>query len=162
MLVVLDEYSKYPEVEILSTLTAAEVIPKLEKVMATHGLIHELKTNNGPPFQSQELADYLTSLGIKHRRITPHWPQANGDIERFMRTLNKVIRIAHERQQHLELAIFTFLRNYRQAPHSTTSLAPGHLSMGRVVVDTIPHHPRWQPAQPNEEHIAAQRQIKHA
>ena len=48
MLVVMDDYSRYPEVEIVSSTGAAESIARLEKIMATHGLIRELRTDNRP------------------------------------------------------------------------------------------------------------------
>lgn len=34
-------------------------------------------------------------MGIKHRKITPRHPQANGEVERFMKTLRKCIRAAN-------------------------------------------------------------------
>lgn len=134
------------------------MIPKLEKVMATHGLINELRTDNGPPFQSQELASYLSSLSVTHEKVTPRWPQASGEAERFMRTLNRVIRIAHARQESLELAIFPLIRVYCQTPHSTPGRALGQLSMGRVVADSILHHPLWQPDELDEGRVQARRQ----
>ena len=45
MLVVMDDHSRYPEVEIVSSTGAGETIAKLEKIMATHGLIRELITD---------------------------------------------------------------------------------------------------------------------
>ena len=150
-MVIIDNFSKYPVVEILRSLTAGEVILNLDKIMATHGLIQELRTDNGPPFQSQELAEYLTSWDITHKKITPRWPQANGEVERFMRTLNKVIRIAHAATYSVERSIYSFLREYRQTPHTTTGVAPSHVAMGRVGVEAIPHHPTWTPGQINPQ-----------
>ena len=34
-----DDMSKYPEVEIVTSTAAAEIIPKIEKILATHGMI---------------------------------------------------------------------------------------------------------------------------
>ena len=56
MLVMVDDYSKYPEVEIVNTLSTNEVLQKLEKIMATHRVLIELRTDNGPPFHVQEMA----------------------------------------------------------------------------------------------------------
>ena len=49
------------------------------------------KVRNGPPFQSAEFADFAKRLGFRHHRVTPHWPEANGTAERFMRNLNKIL-----------------------------------------------------------------------
>ena len=144
MLVVMDDFSRYPEVEIVSSTGAAETISKFEKIMATHGLIRELRTDNGPPFNGQEWADYLRSKHTKHRKITPRWPQANGEVERFMRTLLKVVRIAHSDNQDIERALYSFLADYRLTPHSTTGVSPSAICISRKVKDIIPHHARWE------------------
>lgn len=161
-MVIIDDYSKYPEIEILSSLSAAEVIQKVEKVMATHGLLKEIRTDNGPPFQGQEFASYLASHGIVHRKITPKWPQANGEAKRFMKTLNKIIRISVAMGDPMEQSIYSFLRDYRQTPHVTTGVAPSHLSMGRVVDDSIPSHTSWAPSQVNDCAIEEKRRKVHA
>ena len=51
VLVFLDAYSKYTEVEIVSSIAAKDAISVLESIFATHGIPEVLKTNNGPPFQ---------------------------------------------------------------------------------------------------------------
>jgi len=33
-------------------------------------------------------------LGIRHRRVTPLWPEANGEVENFMKPLKKVCATA--------------------------------------------------------------------
>jgi hypothetical protein len=53
MLVVIDAYSRFPEVEIVSSTSAKSTILKLERIFATHGIPKVLKSDNGPPFQSQ-------------------------------------------------------------------------------------------------------------
>ena len=53
-----------------------------------------LKSDNGPPFTSLEFKKFAEYLGFQHRRVTPCWPKANGEAERFMRTLGKAIRTA--------------------------------------------------------------------
>ena len=120
--------------------------------MSTHKLISEIRTDNGPPFTSQEWATYLQLCNTNHWKITPRWPQANGEAERFMRTINKTVRIAQAGEQNTERAVFTFLREYRLTPHSTTWLAPSVVSLGRRVGDVIPHHPSWENTQllPNQ------------
>ena len=48
LLVVIDRYSGYPEVEIVRSTKASVVIPKLDKVFATHGIPSVVKADNGP------------------------------------------------------------------------------------------------------------------
>lgn len=44
LLVVMDEYSRYPEVELVSSTSATAVIPKLDRILSTHGIPDELIT----------------------------------------------------------------------------------------------------------------------
>ncbi|KAJ1146750.1 hypothetical protein NDU88_013010 [Pleurodeles waltl] len=55
-MVIIYNYSKYSEIELVTTVVAKKVLPKLERVMAIHGWLKELRTDNGSPFHSQEMA----------------------------------------------------------------------------------------------------------
>ena len=90
LLVVTDDYSRYVVVDILDSISTTSVIPRLDKIFAEFGVTVSLKTDNGPPFNSHEFKTYASITGFRHRRITPLWPQANGETERFMRTVKKV------------------------------------------------------------------------
>ena len=85
-LVVTDEYSRYVVVDILDSISATSVIPRLDKIFAEFGVPVSLKTENGPPFNSHEFKTYASITGFRHRRITPQRPQANAETERFMCT----------------------------------------------------------------------------
>ena len=62
---------------------------------------------------------FVQYYGIHHRKITPYHPQANGEIERFMRTINKNIRISYMNDLEWKHELNTFLMNYRSTTHST-------------------------------------------
>ena len=49
-LLVMDDYSRFPELEIVSSTSAEEVIPKFDRILATHGIPEEVRSDNGPPF----------------------------------------------------------------------------------------------------------------
>ena len=50
LLVMIDKYSRYPEVEIVRSTSADAVIPHIDKVFATHGFPEQVLTDGGPPF----------------------------------------------------------------------------------------------------------------
>ena len=75
----------------MGTTSAAAVIPILDKIFSMFGIPEECKSDNGPPFQSRESAEYAKTQGFRHRKITPSHPEANGEAERFVRTLQKFI-----------------------------------------------------------------------
>ena len=70
-------------------------------------------------------------MGFKHRKITPLWPRASVECERFMKTIGKAIRAAHTEHRSWKQEIYTFLRNYRATPHATTDMSPGEILFGK-------------------------------
>ena len=94
VLVVVDYYSRYFEVDILTSATSTKLIESLEKIFCTHGLPQSLKTDNSTQFVSDEFERFLKTNDIEHRTSTPLWPQANGEVERQKRSLLKALRIA--------------------------------------------------------------------
>ena len=53
LLVVVDYYSKWPEIAFLTKTYAGTVIKCLQSMFYTHGLPETLRSDNDPPFASQ-------------------------------------------------------------------------------------------------------------
>ena len=70
------------------------MIPKTDRIFATHGILRVAKNDNGTPFASEEIKVYMEDKGIKHAQITPLWPQANSEAESFMKPVTKAIKAA--------------------------------------------------------------------
>ena len=134
VLVVVDDYSRFPEVEIVHSTSAKAVLPKLDRVFAAYGVPQAVKSDNGPPFNGHEFAQFADYLGFKHRRITPLWPEANGEVERFMKTFGKVLRTTSNWKQQM----YQFMRNYGAVPHCTTGVAPATAPFARPIRITLP------------------------
>lgn len=137
-LVVIDEYTRFPAVEIITSTSANTVIPIMDKIFASHGIPLTLKTDNGPPFQSAEFKKFMEYCQIKHRRITPLWPRANAQAEGFMKPLNKAIKAAQVEGKSWRKNLYRFLRNYRATPHPTTGRPPAELLYGRNIRILLP------------------------
>jgi len=60
---VVDDYSRYPVVELVSTTSATAVSPRLDKMF---GIPEEWKSDNGLPFQSREFVEYAKTQGFRH------------------------------------------------------------------------------------------------
>ncbi|XP_048767688.2 uncharacterized protein K02A2.6-like [Ostrea edulis] len=100
LFVMVDEYSRYPIVEIVKSVSARSTIPVLDKVISTFELPKTVKSDNGSQFQSYEFKQFVENMGFVHRRITPRWPRANAQAESFNKPLMKAIRSAHINQQN--------------------------------------------------------------
>jgi len=127
LMVIMDEYSSFPEVEIINSLTATTVIPRIDKVFATLGCPQIVITDNGPPFQGADFSKFAAYLGFKHRKITPLWPRANGTCERFMDSIGKMLRTTTTSRQNWRQELYRFLRSYRATPHPATGKSPASL-----------------------------------
>ena len=163
LMVVIDEHLRFVEVEAVSSTSAATVIPKLDRLFATHGIPELLKTDNGPPFTSHSFKVFAKDLGFHHRKITPLWPKANAEAERFMHTLGKAIRTARAEQKDWQKELNIFLRNYRSTPHSSTGKSPAELLMGRQIKTKLPEVPTSHPTHPivAKKDCAAKQKMKY-
>ena len=94
LLLVVNDYSRFPFVEPVSSTCASSVIPRLDQLFSTFGAPRVVKSENGPPFNGEEFAKFACVLGFKHQKVTPLWPRASGEVERFVKTLKKCIKAA--------------------------------------------------------------------
>ena len=58
VLVVLDAYSKYPEVEIVSSTATGNTFPALERIFPAHGIPEGLKTDDASLLQGQAFHEF--------------------------------------------------------------------------------------------------------
>ena len=133
ILVVIDAYTRYPEIAIVKSTSASTTINHLSRIFATHGLPSRVITDNGPPFNSRELKDYMDENGISFTPITPLWPQANAEAENFNKVLEKTIRTAQIEGRDWKRELYRFLLNYRATPHITTKHSPAKLLFNREI-----------------------------
>ncbi|KAL8559271.1 hypothetical protein ACOMHN_040395 [Nucella lapillus] len=131
LLVIQNEYSRYPVVEIIRKTSVDAVIPVVDKVFAEFGYPKVIKTDNGPQFVSASWKNFLKHCGVKHRKITPLWPRSNSQAEGLNKPLLKSIRAAKIQQRNWKQEMYTFLRMYRCTPHATTLFSPHYLMFGR-------------------------------
>ena len=118
LFVAVDETSKYAEVHVTRSSSAATAITHLTQMFTTHG-IPEVITSDNVPFGSEEFTAWCKQLGIRHRKITPLRPSANTQVERFNKTVEKTIHIALVEGKNSRSELFVFLMNYRNTPYSS-------------------------------------------
>ena len=70
-LVLIYQRSRYPIVALTTSTDATSLIKVLENVFAQYGLPDRAITDNGPPFLSTIVQNYLKSNRFYHQKITP-------------------------------------------------------------------------------------------
>ena len=89
-LVIVDAFSKWPEVKIIPDLTTDTTIDRLREFFATFGVPSIIVSDRGVQFTSQQFQTFLKEHGITHKLGTPYHPATNGQVERFIQTFKLV------------------------------------------------------------------------
>ena len=147
-LVLIDKRTRYPVVENVPSTDFQTNKERLKHIFATYGTPKRIESDNGPPFNSKDFNEFAKQEGFQHHRVTALHPRANGEVERFMQTLNKVEQIASlQGKSRLERrnAIQDMLIAYRSTPHPATGVAPYDALKGapvRTKLDYIEPEPQ--------------------
>ena len=129
-LLVVDYFSRYPEVIKLTTTTSTAVVNILKSIFSRHGIPEILRSDNGPQFDSQEMSAFASSYGFQLKTSSPHYPQSNGQAERAIRTVKRLLKKSSD--PHMALLI------YRSTPLNWCGYSPAELLMGRRLRSNLP------------------------
>ena len=132
LMVLTDDYSRYPFVEVINSTSAKTVIPRLDSILAMRGIPEIIRTDNGPPFNGEDFRLYAERTGFKHRKITPLWPRANGEVERFMGTVKKTVKVTIAQHGDWQQELRNFLLAYRVAPATLLFGQPIHTYLPEI------------------------------
>ena len=125
-------------VEFVGSTSEKATIPVFRRVFDTYGVPEVVKSDNGPPFNSHKLEEYAREEGFKHWKVTPGWPEANGDVERCMQRIKKTARIAALQGRPIRDGVRRGVRAYRATMHPTTGASPNKLMFGRELRGKLP------------------------
>ena len=86
---ILDGYSRYlVHWEIRESMTEADVETILQRAREKFPLARpRIITDNGPQFVARDFKAYIRLCGMTHVRTAPYYPQSNGKIERWHKSL---------------------------------------------------------------------------
>ncbi|KAG7296766.1 hypothetical protein JYU34_020702 [Plutella xylostella] len=130
-LVIVDSYTKWPEVFEMNNITSTRTIEILKRLFTIFGIPVHLVTDNGRSFTSIEFQEFCKSAQIKHTFSPPYHPATNGAAERFVQTFKSTITKIVESGHSMSYAINLFLMDYRNTPQRTTGITPARLMLGR-------------------------------
>lgn len=128
-LIVVDSYSKWPEIERVKSTDAKTTIAVLRKLFASHGIPRTIVSDNGPGFSSGELQQFFSRNGVQHIFSAPYHPSSNGQAERYVRVFKEMLRSLKEGD--VQTKICRLLFQYRITPQTTTGQSPSELLMKR-------------------------------
>ncbi|XP_039449504.1 uncharacterized protein K02A2.6-like [Culex pipiens pallens] len=138
LLVIIDYFSRYKEVEIMTRITAKDTASRLDRIFTRLGYPVTITSDNGRQFASDEFDRYCRDRGITLNFTTPYWPQENGLVEKQNRSLLKRLQISHSLKRDWKADLQDYLMMYYTTPHTTTGKTPTELAFGRTIRSKIP------------------------
>jgi hypothetical protein len=110
--------------------TCSEVF--LERVEAVFGMPDELVTDGAPEFRSHMFRQLFQATGVTRRIVTRYRPQANGQIERFFKTLRPMLStLGEKRPRDWDLILPHAVHAYNTSFHVVVQNTPFYLMFGR-------------------------------
>lgn len=127
-LLIVDAYSKWPEVYKMSNMSATHTISRLDEFFARYGLPELVVSDNGPQFTSVEMRTFFQENGIEHLTTAFYQPHSNGQVERFVDTFKRSMNKLKEGKDKTPLET-----RYRATPNRNveTNLSPAEAFLGR-------------------------------
>jgi transposase InsO family protein len=117
-LIVVDAYSKYPEVISAPNTTSRQTVTMLCKLCAQHGVPETIVSDDGTQFTSREFREFCKANAVSHILSPPYHPQPNGRGERFVDTF-KCGLLKLRGEGDVDKILDTFLLSYRTTPNTT-------------------------------------------
>jgi len=132
-LLIVDHYSKYPEVSHLATKTTVCVISHLKTCFARHGITDTVIADK-MPFGSKQFTQFAGSWGFKVKTSSPRHASSNGQSERSVGRVKQHMRKAAEKGRDVHLALL----EYHNTPTLGLEYSPAQLLMSRMLKDKLP------------------------
>lgn len=150
--------------DIREQMTEADIEQIIQKAKECHpGVTPRIITDNGPQFLAKDFKEFIRISGMTHVKTSPYYPQSNGKIERFHRTLkHDAVRKQTPLSKDDALRVVgDFIRHYNEVRlHSAIGyVAPHDMLAGRR--DAI-HAERDRKLEDARERRRIARQAAHA
>ena len=120
-LLICNLFSNYPFLYKVFTKSAQTLCACLLELISQYGPLSLLFMDNGQPFASEELTQFLQCHHIEHPTSSPHFPRSKGFIECQIQTLKTALSTSHDSHKPLEDVLLhlwsTPIGPYMSYPH---------------------------------------------
>lgn len=131
ILVIVDAFSKFTWLQPVPDTSTSHVITTMNLLVRIFGLPGRIITDRGKAFTSYQFNDYCKSKQIRHILNAVACPRANGQVERYNRTvLQSLIAYTGENDSDWEKFVPQVERGINTTTNSTTQKSPYELLYG--------------------------------
>ena len=141
ILTIIDFATKYAEAIPMRRITSEDILQALfKKIFLKFGVPKIIQSDQGKQFTSIVTQDLLKRLGTDQRFSTAYYPQCNGLVERFNKSIVSMIRkFVNENHTNWDDLIDYVLWHYNTTRQDSTGFSPYELVFGREPVLLIDH-----------------------
>ena len=131
-LVFQDYLTKWPKVYPVKDRKAETVAKCLLDLIWKHGVPNRIIHDRAAEFLSEVLQETTQLMGLEQLSTSGGYPQTDGLVERFNRTLKQMLsKLVGRKGRDWDELLGSVLLAYRTTPHSVTGEAPFYLVYGR-------------------------------
>lgn len=136
--IVVDYYSRYQEIFVMTKITASETILRMKEWIARLGVPRSMTADNGRTFVGEEFKAFCEEFGIILINTIPYWPAMNGEVERQNRAVLKRLIISQNLLNDWKAELNEYLLMYHTTPHISTGKSPHELMFKKLGRDKLP------------------------
>ncbi|CAC5373515.1 unnamed protein product [Mytilus coruscus] len=118
-ILIIDYYSKWPEIHKLDNLTRKNTIDYLKSTFSRCGIPDIFFSDNGVQFSSLECKDFAKDYGFQHLTSSPTYAQSNGQAERTVQTIKSLLEKSKDQ--------YKSLLDYRNTAITELELSPAQI-----------------------------------
>ena len=133
-LLLVDYTSRYPVICKLILMTAQNVIGHLKVIFSEYGWPDTIVSDNGLCYTTEAFTKTMQEYRVNHITSSPHYPQSNGLVEKFVQTVKSLFYKAREEDADLYKALMI----YHNTPLTSNMQSLMQILQNRTVRSQLP------------------------
>ena len=133
-LLIVDYTSRFPIVRRLKSMSAQSVKEHFKSIFSEYGWPDTLVSDNGPCYTAEMFTNLMKEYAVNHIMSSPHYPQSNGLVEKFVQIVKNLFYKANEEG----VDIYKYLMIYHNTPLACTSKSPMQMLQQRSARSQLP------------------------
>ena len=127
-----DLFTKFVVGKAVKEIKSSDVCNWLIEVARSYGYPEEIMVDQGTQFESRQFKSFCQENNVKIHVISTYHHQSNGQIERFNRTIEKMIRTTISNQREWCSVVDKMLLSYNVTTQCSTKVSPWKALYGTI------------------------------
>lgn len=130
LIVVVDSFTKFVFMKAAASTQVRPVIVFLENIFENFGVPRRLISDRGSCFTSKQFSEFCTKLNVKHVLNATATPRANGQVERYNRSILQSLAACTDDEERWDMQLSKVKWGLNSTTNSATGKTPYELLFG--------------------------------